>query len=96
MKNLKDNMKSYMEKDIENLEKVIDATMYNDKLLNKKTKFIQDVLEEDEKIQVVSKQDDSPDISTLTDDIAMIDSDSESWLDHISTLSQFRTLLSVT
>lgn len=47
MSSLGKNINQYMEKDINNLKKVIDSTMHNDDVINSKTDFILDVLDED-------------------------------------------------
>ena len=93
MNQLKTDMHSYMEKDINNLNKVIKSTMYNDQVINKKTNFIMDVLEEDEQIKVVSEKDIDPGLSNLTEDVSL--PDSEAWLKNITSATEFRKLLSV-
>lgn len=93
MNQLKTDMHSYMEKDINNLNKVIKSTMYNDQVINNKTNFIMDVLEEDEQIKVVSEKDIDPGLSNLTEDVSL--PDSEAWLKNITSATEFRKLLSV-
>ena len=94
MNQLKTDMHSYMVKDINNLNKVIESTMYNDKVINDKTDFIMDVLEEDEQINVVSEKEIDPGLSNLTEDVSL--PDSEAWLKNITSATEFRKLLSAT
>jgi hypothetical protein len=47
MNKLKDDIGDYMKKDMNNLKKIIDNTSHNNEMMNKKTNFILDILEEE-------------------------------------------------
>jgi hypothetical protein len=81
-----------MEKDISNLNKVIESTMFNDNVINDKTNFIIDVLEEDEQIRVVNKEDIEIPLENVESDVSLPDSDE--WLKNITSVPEFRKLLS--
>lgn len=92
MNQLKTDIHSYMEKDISNLNKVIESTMFNDNVINDKTNFIIDVLEEDEQIRVVNKEDIEIPLENVESDVSLPDSDE--WLKNITSVPEFRKLLS--
>lgn len=92
MNQLRTDMHGYMEKDISNLNKVIESTMFNDKVINDKTNFIIDVLEEDEQIRVVNKEDIEIPLSNIENEVSLPDSDE--WLKNITSVPEFRKLLS--
>lgn len=92
MNQLRKDMHGYMEKDISNLNKVIESTMFNDKVINDKTNFIIDVLEEDEQIRVVNKEDIEIPLSNIENEVSLPDSDE--WLKNITSVPEFRKLLS--
>lgn len=92
MNQLRTDMHSYMEKDISNLNKVIESTMFNDKVINDKTNFIIDVLEEDEQIRVVNREDVEIPLSNIESEVSLPDSDE--WLKNITSVPEFRKLLS--
>lgn len=92
MNQLRKDMHGYMEKDISNLNKVIESTMYNDKVINDKTNFIIDVLEEDEQIRIVNKEDIEIPLSNIENEVSLPDSDE--WLKNITSVPEFRKLLS--
>ena len=86
---LKKDINKYIEKDLDNLKKILEVTMENDQRLEKKTDFILGVLEEDDQINYTA--------SDYT--LAKIDAEinvpqnSKSWLDNIITNNQFKKLL---
>jgi hypothetical protein len=93
MNQLQTDMHAYIQKDMTNLNKVIEATMYNDTLINDKTQFVIDVLEEDDQIHNISK--DSPvnaSLSNIIDNVSL--PDSGAWLKNITSTVEFRKLLS--
>jgi len=92
MNQLRKDMHSYMEKDISNLNKVIESTMFNDRLINDKTNFIMDVLEEDAQIRVVNKEDVAISLSNIENEVSL--PDSNEWLKNITSVPEFRKLLS--
>jgi ribose 5-phosphate isomerase len=92
MNQLRTDMHSYMEKDISNLNKVIESTMFNDNVINDKTNFIIDVLEEDEQIRVVNKEDIEISLANIESVVSLPDSDE--WLKNITSVPEFRKLLS--
>ena len=53
---LKFDIHRYMKADMDNLKRVLEAVMHNDKELQEKTDFILDVLEEDDQIVYENKK----------------------------------------
>ena len=81
-------MNNYMTKDIANLKKVMEVTMHNDKQLKKKTDFILDVLEEDDK--VVYEPNIVHELNKLDTSVPL---DNDVWLDNMTSSSAFVSML---
>ena len=86
---LKKDLNKYIEKDLENLKKILEVTMENDHRLEKKTNFILGVLEEDDQINYTA----SDYTLAKVDAEINVPQNSKSWLDNIITNNKFKKLL---
>ena len=86
---LKSDMNKYIQKDLNNLRKILEVTMENDKKLEKKTNFILNVLEEDDQINYIASD---YELSKVDAEVN-VPQNSKSWLDNIITNNQFKKLL---
>lgn len=86
---LKSDMNKYIQKDLNNLKKILEVTMENDKKLEKKTNFILNVLEEDDQINYTASD---YELSKVDAEVN-VPQNSKSWLDNIITNNQFKKLL---
>lgn len=87
--NLKKDMNKYIEKDLSNLKRILEVTMHNDKKLEKKTDFILNVLEEDNKVDYVPSE---YGLTQLSDEVD-VTANSKSWIDNILTNNEFKKLI---
>ena len=78
---LKTRINEYIEKDMDNLKKVLNTSMENDIQLYDKQQFILNVLEEDGQIHTINNSKTDDQIS-LSPDLAL-ESDNESWYNNI-------------
>lgn len=90
---LKDDINTYIQKDMDNLKKVLEASLANDQILAKKTNFILNVLEEDQGVSYPSNKD-VFDIENI-DGKATLPATSSSWMDNLKSSTEFRKLLNV-
>lgn len=86
---LKNDMNSYISKDLANLKRVLEVTMENDNRLERKTDFILNVLEEDEQL---SYNPNDYELSQIESEVS-VPQNSKSWLDNIITNNKFKKLL---
>lgn len=86
---LKNDMNSYISKDLANLKRVLEVTMENDNRLERKTDFILNVLEEDEQLNYNPND---YELSQIESEVS-VPQNSKSWLDNIITNNKFKKLL---